>query len=132
MNLKVWALVVLGGMGVSGLALALGAPIIPAKLAFWESSSESSPGGEWRELARPSPPTAPLGAQPTLPGVCTVLRRRRLACGNAETPAASRASLGAAQSGSRRAGRSRPPWWRVSPVTAPPSTRNVICASTTR
>ena len=35
MNLKAWALVVLGGIGVSGLAPALGAPIIPAKLAFW-------------------------------------------------------------------------------------------------
>ena len=31
------------------------------------------------DLARPSSPSAPLGAQPTLLGVCTVLRRRLLA-----------------------------------------------------
>ena len=30
------------------------------------------------DLARPSSPSAPLGAQPTLLGVCTVLRRRLL------------------------------------------------------
>ena len=30
-------------------------------------------------LVRPSPPAAPLVAQPTPPGVCTVLRRRLLA-----------------------------------------------------
>jgi len=32
-----------------------------------------------RALARRASPTAPLAAQPTLPGVCTVLRRRLLA-----------------------------------------------------
>ena len=35
MNLKVWVGVVVGSIGVSGLALALGAPVIPSKLAFW-------------------------------------------------------------------------------------------------
>ena len=46
----------------------------------------------WRatrpDLARPSSPPAPLGAQPTLPGVCTVLRRRPLVSGNERAPAA--------------------------------------------
>ena len=35
MNPRAWVWVVLGGIGVSGLALALGAPVIPSKLAFW-------------------------------------------------------------------------------------------------
>ena len=66
MNLKVWALVVLGGMGVSGLALALGAPIIPAKLAFWGVVLGIL---AWRRVARAGPPIAAYGSagRPTNP-----------------------------------------------------------------
>ncbi len=49
-------------------------------LAAVAGRGKTSPwaGAGARDLARPSSPSAPLGAQPTLPGVCTVSPRRLL------------------------------------------------------
>ena len=101
-----------------------------------------------RAVARNRRQRLQIATLPILPAVCaataaqTALAPEIVAGGSdcrpttfalsprAQTPRGRRPFV-AAQSGSRRAGRSRPPWWRVSPVTRSSSTRNVIRASTT-